>query len=190
MSKYGRSYKYAKPPNCEKGARLIGDLQNDPERFIKNGQGAGLLEELYHGFPKEALAQLLRSEDLLIRREALAVIDELGTDAACLLDSILPLLNDEDDRVACYAAEIALNCGNIDEYIAVFNARAAVAAAISRMSERYLSWVREFFDKKGETAHVRGISALLGELPDNEIDPMRGSDNQIIKKYGEIAERR
>lgn len=190
MSKYGRSYKYAKPPNCEKGARLIGDMQNDPERFIKNGQGAGLLEELYRGFPKEALAPLLRSEDLLVRREALAIIDELGTEGACLLESVLPLLNDEDDPVACYAAEIALNCGNIDEYLAVFNARDTVAAAISRMSESYLRWVREFFDKKGETAHTRGISALLGELPDNETGSMRDSDNQIIKKYGEIAERR
>lgn len=176
--------------DIEKGSRLIEDLQNDPERFIKNGQGLGLLNELYHGFPKEKLIPLLCSDNVLVCREALAVIDELGTNGACLLDSVLPLLDDEDEQLACYAAEIALNCGNIDEYLAVFNARDTVAAAISHMSERYLRWVREFFNNKGVIAHVRGISALLGELPNNETDSMSDSDNQIIKKYGKIAERR
>lgn len=34
----------------EKGGKLIRDLENDPERFAKNGQALGLLNELYMVF--------------------------------------------------------------------------------------------------------------------------------------------
>lgn len=177
--------RWSKKPDTEKGDRLIEDLQNDPERFIKNGQGIGLLNELYRGFPKEKLVPLLCSDNVPVCRGALAVIDELGTGGADLLDNIIPLLESNDDQIACQAAEIALNCGNIDEYRAVFNARNCVAAVIPHMSEKYLIWVRKYFEEHGELSHVQGISALLGEISDSEL-PRNGSP--VLQKYMTIKE--
>lgn len=177
--------RWSKIPDNEKGDRLIKDLQNAPERFIKNGQGIGLLNELYHGFPKEKLIPLLCSDNLSVCREALAVIDELGTGGADLLDNIIPLLNSEDGETACLAAEIVLNCGNIDEYLAVFNSRNCAASAILHMSEKYLCWVRKYFEENGESSHVQGISALLGEISVGEITE---SGDPILQKYKAIME--
>lgn len=171
--------------DLEKGDRLIEDLQNDPERFIKNGQGIGLLNELYRGFPKKKLIPLLCLDNVAVCRETLAIIDELGTGGADLLDNITPLLDSNDNQIAYQAAEIALNCGNIDEYLAVFNSRNCVAAVIPHMTKKYLIWVRKCFEENGELSHVQGISALSGEISESEIAE---NGDSILQKYKAIMD--
>lgn len=175
--------KYRQRDN-EKGERLIRDLENDPDRFAKNGQALGLLDELYKGFPVERLKPLLRSDNSAVRYEAVRVVEELGAEGEPLLDDILPLLDDENELTAMTAAEIALNAGNIGEYLTVFNGR--FYKAIAGMSERYLEWVRRNINS---SVHERGLAALLNNaLTDGELNAMRGSDDEITRKYAKIKE--
>lgn len=175
--------KYRQRDN-EKGERLIRDLENDPERFAKNGQALGLLDELYKGFPTERLKPLLHSDNALVRYEAVRVVEELGAESEPLLGDILPLLDDENELTAMTAAEIALNVGNISEYLTVFNGR--FYKAIAGMSERYLEWVGRNINSP---VHERGLAALLNkDLTVVELNAMRGSDDEITRKYAKIKE--
>lgn len=175
--------KYRQHDN-EKGERLIRDLENDPERFAKNGQALGLLDELYKGFPVERLKPLLRSDNSAVRYEAVGVVEELGVEGEPLLDDILPLLDDENELTAMTAAEIALNVGNIGEYLTVFNGR--FYKVIAGMSERYLEWVMRNINSP---LHERGLGALLNkDLTASELNAMRGSDDEITRKYANIKE--
>ena len=174
--------KYRQRDN-EKGERLIRDLENDPERFAKNGQALGLLDELYKGFPVERLKPLLRSDNSAVRYEAVRIVEELGAEGEPLLDDILPLLGDENELIAMTAAEIALNVGNIGEYLTVFNGR--FYRVIGNMSERYLEWVRGNINSP---IHERGLAALLNKELAAELNDMRSSDDEITRKYAKIKE--
>lgn len=168
----------------EKGGKLIRDLENDPERFAKNGQALGLLNELYNGFPVELLRPLLSSDNPAVRYEAVRVVEELGAAGEPLLDDIFPLLGDENELTARVAAEIALNVGNIGEYLTVFGSR--FYRVIGGMSERYLEWVTRNI---GLPVHERGLAALLNKnLTAAKLDAMRGSEDGITRKYAKIKE--
>lgn len=82
------------------------------------------------------------------------------------------------------AAEIALNVGNIGEYLTVFNGR--FYGVIGGMSERYLEWVMRNI---ASPVHERGLATLLNEkLAAAELDAMRASGDEITKKYARIKE--
>lgn len=169
----------------EKGEKLIRDLENDPERFAKNGQALGLLNELYKGFPVERLRPLLSSDNSAVRYEAVRIVEELSASGEPILDDILPLLGDENELTAMTAAEIALNVGNIGEYLTVFDGR--LYRVIGGMSERYLEWVMRNI---GLPVHERGLAALLNkDLIAAELDAMLGSEDEITRKYAKIKEK-
>lgn len=180
-----------------KGHQLINDLQSDPERFYKNKQSLGLLEELLHGFPVIELKPLLHSNNQIIKRESIWVASEL-VNAEVLIDDALFLLNDDDDYVVFYAAEIVARFyRNIDEFCRIFkllehNNENVVYSAmnlISRSSKSELQWAYDHFRKMKDHNHEQGLWTLLhcDEMDDDEILKLIKGSNEIVSKYGQIC---
>lgn len=183
--------------DCSKGYRLIEDLQSNPERFHKNKQSLGLLEELFHGFPVIELRPLLHSNNTIIKREAIWIVSEL-VNAEDLIDDALPLLNDDDDFVVFYAAEIVARFyRNINDFSRIFkllehpnqNVVYSAMNLISRFSKSELQWAYDFFQRMEEYDHAQGIWALLhcDEIDKREILKLINGSNLILSKYGQIC---
>ena len=179
----------------EKAYRLIEDLINDPLRFYKNKQANSLLMEYNRGFPKDSLRPLLRSENQIIKREAIWIVSELGVNVEDLLDDIIPLLNDDDNYVVAYASEIVALCArNIEEFIKVFDCleypddavKRSVMSLIINMSEKQLNWAYDYFKSKKYINHANGIWALLNYkmLTNEQIELMIESKEVVISQYG------
>lgn len=180
-----------------KGDRLIADLQNDPERFYKNKQSLGLLQEFYHGFPISALCPLLRSDNPIIKRESVWIAAEL-VNAEDLMDDVLTLLDDDDDYVVFYAAEVVARFyRNIDEFAKVFrllehSERSVIDSAmnlIAHFSKAELQWAYDYFCKTDEHSHEQGLWILLhyDEIGEEEMRRFVNSSNTVVSKYGQIC---
>lgn len=180
-----------------KGYQLINDLQSDPERFYKNKQSLGLLEELFHGFPVVELKPLLHSNNQIIKRESIWVASEL-VNAEDLIDDALFLLNDDDNYVVFYAAEIVARFyRNIDEFSQIFrllehNNENVVYSAmnlISNSSKAELQWAYDYFRKIKDRNHEQGLWILLhcDEMDNDEILKLINGSNVIVSKYGQIC---
>lgn len=180
-----------------KGYQLINDLQSDPERFYKNKQSLGLLEELFHGFPVIKLKPLLHSDNQIIKRESIWVASEL-VNAEDLIDDALFLLNDDDGYVVFYAAEIVARFyRNIDEFSQIFkllehNNENVVYSAmnlISNSSKAELQWAYDYFRKIKDHNHEQGLWVLLhcDEMENDEILRLINGSNVIVSKYCQIC---
>lgn len=180
-----------------KGYQLINDLQNDPERFYKNKQSLGLLEELFHGFPVVELKSLLHSNNQIIKRESIWIASEL-VNAEDLIDDALLLLNDNDGYVVFYAAEIVAKFyRNINEFSQIFkllehNDENIVYSAmnlISNFSKSELQWAYDYFRKIKDHNHEQGLCILLhrDEMDNDEILKLINGSNVIVSKYGRIC---
>lgn len=193
----GKQYSFDK----EKAYKLIEDLKEDPFRFYKNKQSNSLLLEFYRGFPKDSLRPLLRSENQIIKREAIWIVSELGVDGEVLLDEIIPLLNDDDSYIVAYASEIVALCArNIDEFIMVFkclehpddSVKHSVINLIINMSDKQLEWAYDYFKSKKDINHSKGILALLNYkfVTNEQIDLMIESKEDVISQYGIIISKK
>lgn len=180
-----------------KGNQLIADLQNDPERFYKNKQSLGLLQEFYHGFPISTLRPLLHSENQIIKRESVWITSEL-VNAEELMDDVFMLLDDDDDYVVFYAAEVVARFyRNINEFSKVFkllehSEQSVVDSAmnlISRFSKPELQWAYEYFVQTGEHNHEQGLWLLLhyDEIGKEEIQQLINGSNSVVSKYSQIC---
>ena len=183
--------------DCSKGYRLIEDLKSNPERFHKNKQSLGLLEEFFHGFPVIELRPLLHSNNTIIKREAIWIASEL-VNAEDLIDDALLLLNDDDDFVVFYAAEIVARFyRNIDEFSKIFKLlehqeESVVYSAmnlISNFSRSEIQWAYEYFLKLGDHIHEQGLWILLhhNDVINNDNIYQSINDEKIIDKYKQIS---
>jgi hypothetical protein len=92
------------------GEQLIRELLTNPRVFSKDGRAYDLLQAYFAGLPLETLRPLLRDDDLLVRRAAAFVAEELGIQAQSLIDDILPLLASGDRYLQYHAMEALAVC--------------------------------------------------------------------------------
>jgi hypothetical protein len=89
------------------GDELIRRISDRTRSRKSRGEDAyALLQEAFRGFPVSKLVPLLRSDDSELVEVGIAILTELGTAAAPLLDEVERLLGHESRRVRYAAVEV------------------------------------------------------------------------------------
>lgn len=186
------------------GIQLIEELYTDSSKFYKQGKSYQLLQKYFEGFPLESLRPLLSSKDTLIRKVAIWIISELGTDG-CFINDIIPLVNDEDRYIKYHALEIIAMCStnkNNGEFIILFPhlestddvIRILTMRLISNANMLQLEMSAKYFGLK-ETynkLHLEGLLKLIeiDSITYEQVLMMINSDEPLSRKYGVIAAKR
>ena len=84
---------------------LLSMLKADADAFERSGGITELLNELFLGYPVEALREVVTSEDSRVRRVAVRVLSELGDRAEPLLNEVIAALQHLDDYIRYYALD-------------------------------------------------------------------------------------
>jgi hypothetical protein len=94
----------------EQANELIQGLLLDPAEFERNGRAYELLQTYFQGATLETLRPLLRSDRPLVAQAAIYIASELGSQAASLLDDVVPILRYEDPWLRHFALECVAVC--------------------------------------------------------------------------------
>lgn len=186
--------------NQQQGSDLVAELLGNPRAFYRSGKAYRLLQCYFHGFSKETLRPLLRSDDIFIQRSAVFVISELGNAARELIDDLPRLLAAADAEVQWGATESIAVCAT-DEYADRFahvalmldardpQIRQLAMRLVVRADAGQLRAAADRFASSGEGGrpHFRNLSALLGEPTETAITAMLSSDEPLTRRYGAIA---
>ena len=184
------------------GLSLIEDLKNESEKFYDEGKSYLLLQEYYKGLPKDTLRPLFYCEDKWIRRVAIWITAELGTEGGHLLEEVIMLMNEDDydNYVLGYAIEIVTNCArnkNIHHFARAFLfleytdqvIRLSAMSTISALSRERIHEVYVYMANNIDYAnYVTGLLSLLNSdtISSSEINRMIDDNNAIVRKYGII----
>ncbi len=187
------------------GEQLIQELVANPTRFTKEGKGLELLREYFEGFSLETLRPLLSNSDLKVRKEAVAILSELGTQGCDLLDAVVLLVNDLDLSIKYDALECIMVCSvgqNAGEFLHVLRSMESNVEVLRILAMRLSSNADplqlqaafqglETFDFK-EDIHKKGLITLLNSdfLDTKEILSMIDDNEALTRKYGAITAKR
>lgn len=181
--------------------QLIEELYADSSKFYELGKSYQLLQKYFDGFPIESLRPLLSSRDQLIRKVAIWIISELGTDSGFIND-IIPLVNDEDRYIKYHALEIIAMCStnkNIEKFILLFPhlvsddevIRILTTRLISNAYMQQLEMSAKYFGLKESynKLHLEGLLKLIEieSITSEQVLLMINSDEPITRKYGVIS---
>ena len=188
--------------NKSTGKRLIAELLSNPIAFYEKAEtGVLLLEEYFNGMPLETLRPLLSSPERIVRRVAVWIASELGKKGKPLLDSVSPLVHDEDPHIRVYALELIAVCAEAEEgdkYASVVRSledsndyiRAHSMFMISNAAPSQLQATTQSLGRSpSDDLHKQGLSQLLlaDRLPAEEISSTVRSAEPLLRKYGAIA---
>jgi len=183
------------------GLTLIEDLKNSPKKFYDEGKSYDLLQEYYSGLSIDTLRPLFDFECIWIRRVAIWIASELGTNGRDLLREVSLQTSDNDVYIFSYAIEIIANCtddDSIDSFMNIFSfitnpdreKRVSVMSLVGDMSEPCLRKAYKCFatEKYYNASHEKGISSLLNSetLTADDITNMINDEDAIVRKYGII----
>lgn len=181
--------------------RLIQTLTTDPKGADEGVLANDLLREFHRGFPIARLRPLLESKNATVVRVASFIVDELGSKAAPLLDSVAELLIYRDRHVRGNAIGSILTCSTGK------NAR-QIAAVISLLndadwpirwkvmefmslasSEQLQAALRHFESTEPNSDHVSALHWLNSDGAANveQVAARLACNSELERKYGVVA---
>lgn len=184
--------------------KLIQELLKDPVKFNKQGKAYALLQKYFDGLSFETLRSLLKSKDQHVLHAAVWIASELGKQAACLIEEVVPLIDSGDRYIIYHALEIIMVCsfsGNVDEFIHVIYGLESNDEVIRKLSMRLISnasnaqlkAVFSIFEsncekKAFDKLHYLGVKFLLDfdNVSSENIVNMLSSNEFLYKIYGAI----
>jgi hypothetical protein len=176
--------------------QLIGELLADPRGFANSGRGYKLLQTYFKGAPLDTLRPLLRSEELLIRREAVWVASELGAQAYPLLDDVVPLIDSGDRYLAFHAMESVTVCATgvrapeFVHVVAKLEDPDNVLRSLSMflMSNAETSQLVGAIEGELHSVHQEGLRLLLdASASDDAVLAFIHSEEPLSRRYGAVA---
>ncbi|MFA6095082.1 MAG: hypothetical protein WC757_04335 [Candidatus Paceibacterota bacterium] len=187
------------------GEKLISELLANPDKFYKQGKAYKLLQEYFHGLPLATLKPLLSHSSGNVRGTAVFVASELGDKAKCLIQEVIPLINDPDKKIQWGALESVMVCStgtDVEKFIFVVKGLESNDNSICRLAMRLisnavlsqleagfkLSYTLSPFSKQ----HEHGLSVLLrgNSISEADIISMLKNPEPLNRVYGAIAAKR
>lgn len=175
---------------------FIHELLADPRSFADSGRGYKLLQTYFKGAPLDTLRPLLRSEDLLIRREAVWIASELGAQASPLLDDVVPLIGSGDRYLTFHSMESVTVCATgvrAPEFVHVV-ARLEDSDEVLRSLSMFLMSNAETSQLVGalegglHSGHQEGLQLLLDiSASDEAVLAFIHSGEPLRRRYGAVA---
>lgn len=188
-----------------RAAELIECLLADPGRFYDEGKSYDLLQEFFQGFPVMALRPLLSHPELVVRRVAVWLAAELGTQASVIISHVVPLLFETDRYVRYHALEAVMVCShgeNAGKFIHVVDAMTDKDPVIRRLAMRLVFRATDAQlkaaieacagSKSSAKLHEHGLKHLLQASVNSREDvlSMLNSPKPVIRKYGALLAKR
>ena len=179
---------------------LIADLKRQPESFFDEGRAYDLLQEYFEGFSVSSLEELLTHRNLSVRKSAIWIVSELGSNAIVVAPQVLPLLNDGERYIKYYALESlmvfsASGLGGIFHHVvsALEDSDAVIRELgmylISNASNTQLKEAIRHYLDIADKSHVEGLRSLRGPASStrqNLIDGVLCGENKTLAMYGAI----
>ncbi len=184
---------------------LIDELITDSVGFNKHGKAYQLLQYYFHGVPVDTLLPLLNHSDGLVRRAAMFVASELGSEAKCLVRGIAPLIHDSDPYIQWDALETVMLCSTgteVDLFLCVIKELENDDDSMRRLTMRLVSnadlsqletgYKLSQLLKASGKLHKQGLLILRkGDSADeSEVTGMLDDTASLTRKYGAIAAKR
>jgi hypothetical protein len=184
------------------GLELINELNKNPVKFEQQGKSYDLLQQYFSGFSIETLRPLLNNCDYSIKRVAIWIASELGSNGSLLVNDILPLINESDRHIKYHVLEIIAMCAidkNLNLFIHIVQNLESDDNVIRTLSMRLLSnanesqlnaCVKYFHTKRAyNKLHIEGLSYLLkiDQLYPEQVMTLINNNDALTRKYGIIA---
>lgn len=180
--------------------KLIRDLQSNPKQFEDQGKANQLLKEYFKGFPIDTLRPLLTSRDQNIRRAAIWIASELGSQGSSLLPEVITLLEDGDPFIQYNALESIMACAKgdyVNKFVYILYSlesgndliRQLAMRLASNASQEQIEAATVFLEAQNKV----GMSYLLGLRVLKDLDHngamrlIEDRQSALLRKFGAIT---
>ena len=183
---------------------LIADLKKQPESFFDEGRAYDLLQEYFKGESVDSLGELLTDRNLSVRKSAVWIVSELGSNAISMAEQVLTLLNDDERYVKYYALESLMvfsSSGLEEAFHHVVSAledddaviRKLGMYLVSNSSNVQLEEAVQHYLNIDDNSHIEGLRLLLGiagSAEHDQIGSLLYGENNILAMYSAILIKR
>lgn len=175
---------------------LIDELKRQPEIFFSEGRTYDLLQEYFGGENVDSLIKLLSHRSLAVRKSAIWIVSELGENAIPIVESVLPLLKDDERYVKYHALESVMVCSssgvrNIFHHITSaledddFVIRKLGMFLISNASAPQLEEANQYYSKAMDKFHIEGLELLTSNMA--YVSQVDQFNSQLYTENGSLA---